>query len=148
MECQSERWEARREGIGDRIAAIRARLDELRRAQRGNKDPVTSSGQFVEAQHYAAISEAAAQRALAASIGAFLRAAEAHERAAVQHEHMAVSGDSRQAQHRERAAFHRAAAATDRQRASTTQLLFAGQRPELRRLRGGKRPDQAGRAYT
>jgi hypothetical protein len=124
VESQSQRREARRRQIGERIAAIRARIGELQQARRENTHPVASREQFVEAQHHAALSEVTAAQALNASIGAFLRAAEAHERAAVQHEHAAATGDGEE-HRRERAAFHRAAAAADRKRAETARSLLS-----------------------
>ena len=85
----------RRQRIGDRITAIRARIGELQQPQHTGK-PVSSGGQLADAQHHAAISEAAAQRALAASIDAFRRAAEAHERLVTQYEQAAAARGSGQ----------------------------------------------------
>jgi hypothetical protein len=110
---------------GDRIAAIRMRIDGLQLAQRVNRPPVSSGEQFAEAQHRAAASEATAQLAVAASIEAFLRAAEAHERVAIRHEASAAAGSGDEERHHQRVAFHRAAAAADRQRAETAQSLLA-----------------------
>ena len=125
MENEAERWAGRRQQIGDRIAAIRARIGELREAQQVREQPVSSSGQLAEAQHHAAVSEAAAQQALDASIDAFRRAAEAHERLAVQYEEAAASRDGDRELNRQRAASHRAAAAADWQRAEAAQSLLA-----------------------
>ncbi len=125
MEDEPERWAGRRRQIGDRIAAIRTRIAELRQARQAAGHPVSSSGQLAEAQHHAAVSGDAAQRALAASIDAFQRAAEAHEHLAAQYEE-AARGGSGQEDHRQRAARHRAAAAADRQRAAKAQSLRSG----------------------
>ena len=122
---QSKRQQSRRHEIGDRIADIRMRIDELQQAQRVNRHPVPFGEQFAEAQHHATASEARAQLAVAASIEAFLRAAEAHERVAIRHEASAAAGSGDEEQHHQRAAFHRAAAAADRQRAETAQSLLA-----------------------
>lgn len=126
MESQSLRRETRRHEIGDRIAAIRTRIGELQLAQREYRHPVSSGEQLAEAQHHAAISEATAQQALAASIEALVHAAQAHQRAAIQHEQTAAAEGGDKDHHHERAAFHRAAAAADRQRAKTAQLLLSG----------------------
>ena len=123
MESESDRRKGRRQQIGDRIVAIRTRIDELQQAAQTGKYPVSSTGQLIEAQHYAAASEAAAQRALAASIDALRRAGEAHERLAAQYQQAATTGGGEE-DRRERAAFHHAAAATDRQRADTAETLL------------------------
>jgi len=123
---QSERREIRHQEIGDRIAEIRTRINDLKQARRENRHPAASSDQLVEAQHHAAISEAAAQQALIASMEAFLQAAKAHDHAAVWHEHAAAAGDGNEAEHRLQAARHRAAAAEDRQRAQTAQSFLSG----------------------
>jgi hypothetical protein len=137
VESQSQHRETRRQEIADRIAAIRTRIDELQQAQREDRHPVSSSEQFGQAEHHAAISEATAQQALDAGIEAFLHAAQAHERAAIQHEYTAAAGSGDAGQHHERAAFHRAAAAADRQRAETAQSLIPGHHPGT----AGKRED-------
>ncbi len=68
MEGQSEeRWETRHEQLSERIAAIEGRLRELRQAEQERRYPAACSEHMVEAQHHAAVSETAAQRAFAAS---------------------------------------------------------------------------------
>jgi hypothetical protein len=122
---QSERREIRHQEIGDRIAEIRTRINDLQQARREKTHPVASSDQLVEAQHHAAISEAAAHQALIASIEAFQQAANAHEHAAIWHEHAAAAGGGNE-EHLLQAARHRAAAAEDRQRAETAQSFLSG----------------------
>lgn len=124
VESQSRRRETRRREIGGRIAAIRERIGELQLAQRDNRYPVSSGEHLADAQHHAAISEATAQQALAASIEALVHAAQAHERAAIRHEQTAAAAGGDREQHDKRAAFHRAAAAADRQRAETAQSIL------------------------
>jgi hypothetical protein len=126
VENQSERREIRHQEIGDRIAEIRTRINDLQQARRENRHPVAPSEQLVEAQHHAAVSEAAAQQAFIASIEAFQHAAKAHDHAAVWHEHAAEGRDSNEGQHQQQAARHRAAAAEDRQRAETAQSVLSG----------------------
>jgi hypothetical protein len=125
---QSERRGIRHQEIGDRIAEIRTRINDLQQARQENRHPAASSDQLLEAQHHAAISEAAAQQALIASMEAFLQAAKAHDHAAVWHEHAAAAGDGSEEEHQLQAARHRAAAAEDRQRAETAQSFLSGSR--------------------
>jgi hypothetical protein len=132
VESESERWAARRVQIGERIAAIRTRIGELKEAQHEGGPPVSGSVQLVEAQHYAAVSEAVARRALTASIDAFKRAAEAHERLTRQFEQREAAGGKDQEKHHERAAFHRAAATADRRRAETAQSLLSSRAADSR----------------
>jgi hypothetical protein len=124
VDNQPERRETRREEIGERLAEIRARIDDLQQAQRESRHPVVSGEQLAEALHHVAFSRATAHWALASSIEAFLRAARAHDRSAVQHERAAAAGGNAD-EHRQRAAHHRAAAAEDRQRAEAARLLLA-----------------------
>lgn len=126
MGNESKRREIRHQEIGDRIAEIRARINDLQQARRENKHPAASSDQLVEAQHHAAISEAAARQALIASMDAFLQAAMAHDHAASWHEHAAAAGGGSQEEHQLQAARHRAAAAEDRQRAETARSSLSG----------------------
>lgn len=126
MGNQSERREIRHQEIGDRIAEIRTRISDLQQARQENRHPAASSDQLVEAQHHAAISEAAAHQALIASMEAFLQAANAHDHAASWHEHAAAGRDGNQEEHKQQAARHRAAAAEDRKRAETAQSFLAG----------------------
>ncbi|HEY7260813.1 MAG TPA: hypothetical protein VH589_04925 [Trebonia sp.] len=128
MGNQSERRGIRHQEIGDRIAEIRTRINDLQQARQENRHPAASSDQLLEAQHHAAISEAAAQQALIASMEAFLQAAKAHDHAAVWHEHAAAAGDGSEEEHQLQAARHRAAAAEDRQRAETAQSFLSGSR--------------------
>lgn len=124
VDSQSERREIRRHEIGDRIAAIRTRITDLQQA-RGSRLVTASSEQLIEAQHHAAASRASAHQALATSIRALLRAADAHERCAISHMRLAIPGDLDEEEHRQEAARHRTAAAADRQRAETVQSLLA-----------------------
>ena len=121
------RRETRRHEIGDRIAAIRTRITDLQQARESRLVTATSE-QLIEAQHHAAASRAAAHQALATSIRALLRAAEAHERCAISHMRLATAGDIGEEEHRQEAARHRAAAAADRQRAETVQSLITTDR--------------------
>ena len=132
MENHSERRETRRHQIDDRLAAIRARINDLQQS-RESRLAAASIDQLVQARHHAVDSRAAAQQALASSIQGLLQAARAHERCAISHERLAAAPDSNEEQRRQRAARHRAAAAADRQRAETAQSLLcshAGNRPE------------------
>jgi hypothetical protein len=67
---------------------------------------------------------AAAERAIAASVLAFRRAADAHGHAAIQHERDAAAGFGDRDEHERQAAIHRAAAVADTQRAECAQLLL------------------------
>jgi hypothetical protein len=125
VDNQSERRQGRREEIGERLAEIRARIDDLQRAQRESRHPAACGEQLAEAQHHAAFSKATAHQALASSIEAFLRAAGAHDRSAIQHDLAAAAGGRNEEQHRQQSAHHRAAAAADRQRAETARLLLS-----------------------
>lgn len=90
--------------------------------------PAAVSKRIGSAQRQAAASQAAAEQAIAASIRAFRRAAEAHEHAALQCERAAAAGFGDKDQHERQAARHRAAAAADIRRAKRAQLLLrAGQ---------------------
>lgn len=124
VENQSARRESRRHEIGDRIAAIRIRIDELRRPLE-HRILADSSGKLIEAQQHAANSESSAQQALASSIHGLLQAAEAHERCAISRERLAAGPYSNEEEHRQQASHHRAAAAADRQRAESAQSLLS-----------------------
>lgn len=110
--------ESRREEIGQRLAAIHARIEELKAGQ-DQEDPgaATLDERVAAAQHQVDASRAAAQQAIAASIRAFRLSAAAHERAALQHERNATAGIGDRAEHEREAARHRAAAAADTTRA-------------------------------
>lgn len=125
MEDQPEGRETRCQEIGDRLPAIRVRIDDLQQP-RESRAATGSTELLVEAQDHAAASEAAAYRALARSIEGLLRAAETHERCATSHERLAMSLDSNEEYHRQQARTHRAAAAADRQRAETARSLLPG----------------------
>jgi hypothetical protein len=138
MENHSERRETRRREIADRLAAIRARLNDLQQP-RESRLAATSMDQVGQARHHAVDSEAAAQRALASSIRGLLQAAQAHERCSMSYERLAAARDSNEEQYRQWAARHRAAAAADRQRAERAQSLLSG--------RAGNRPETAGKRH-
>jgi len=103
---------SRREQVRQRIAAVRAPIDELHQGDAPGKAP---RARFAAAQRHMAASEAAAERAIAASIRAFRRAAEAHERAAITHERAAATGSGDTDEHERQAAIHRLAAAASKQ---------------------------------
>jgi hypothetical protein len=117
VDNQPEQRETRRDKIGERLAEIRTRIDDLQQAQQENRHPVASTEQLVEAQHRAASSGTTARQAHANTAEAFLHAAEAHDSAAIQHERTAADRNGNQEHHRQEAARHRAAADEDRQRA-------------------------------
>lgn len=119
--------ENRREEIGRRLAAIRARMEELKAARPDETDPAAISERIGSSQRQAAASQAAAEQAIAASIRAFRRAAGAHEHAAVQHDRAAAAGFGDKDQHERLAARHRAAAAADMQRAERARSLLRGE---------------------
>jgi hypothetical protein len=132
VENQPERRNTRRHEIGDRIAAIRTRIDDLQQA-RESRLTAESSERLTEAQNHAARSRAMAQRALASSIQGLLRAAQAHDRSASSHERLANAVGSDKEEHRQQVAHHRAAAAADRRRAQAAQELLSSRvmnRPE------------------
>ncbi len=129
MDEQTDRRQTRRQQIGDRLAAIRARIDDLRQPREARV--ATASGELaVEAQDHADAAQAAAQQALARSIEGLLAAAKAPERCAISHERLALSPGSDKEHHRQRAAAHREAAAVDRQRAETARSLLLADRAE------------------
>lgn len=97
--------------------AIQARLKELKAKRQDDAAPATFSERLASSQRYKAASQAAAEQAIAASVRAFLRSAEAHMQAALQHERSAAAGYGDQDQHERQAKAHRAAAAADLQRA-------------------------------
>jgi chromosome segregation ATPase len=123
-------WESRREEIGRRLAAIRARMDELKRVRQDDASAAAVRERIGSAQRQAAASEAAAKHAIAASIRAFRRSAQAHEHAALQHERAAAAGFGDKDQHEQQAARHRAAAAADTQRAEHAQSLLGDEEAE------------------
>jgi hypothetical protein len=110
---------SRRRELGTRLAAVRARLEELRERRGGAYlDGVDVSVRLEAARRHAAEARAAAAQVLASGVAAFGRAAEAHERAASLHERAAASGIGDVQAHKQRAALQRVAAAEDRQRAA------------------------------
>lgn len=139
MENHSERRETRRHQIAERLAAIRARINDLQQPWE-SRLAAASVDHLVQAKHHAADSKAAAQQALASSIQCLLQAAQAHERCSISHERLAAAPNSNEEQHRQRAVRHRAAAAADRQRAETAQSLLSS--------RAGNRPETAGNATS
>jgi hypothetical protein len=72
-----------------------------------------------------AVSQAAAERAVVSSIGAFRRSAHTHEQTARQHERAAATGIGDREEHRQQAASHWAAATADNQRADRAQALVS-----------------------
>lgn len=118
--AESSALRQRREQIGERLAAIRLRLEELREVRLGTR---TAPGERLEsAQRHVTASRSTADEAIAASSRAFRASAEAHERAARQHERSAAAGSGDKDEHLRRAADHRAAAGADMQRAEDVQL--------------------------
>ena len=115
----------RRREIDERLAAVRARLEELRERRRGaDRTKAAASERLEAAQRHAAEAHAAAARTLAAGVEAFRHAAEAHEHAASLHEQAAASGFGDGREHERQAALQRAAAAEDWRRAERAQLLL------------------------
>jgi hypothetical protein len=126
VDSESTSPSGRRQEIGTRLGAVRARLDELRERDR---DAVRSyqpgSGERMGAAHrHAAEARAAANLALASSAEAFRSVADAHERVARVHERAAVSGLGDVRQHERQAAMHRAAAVAERERADRAESLI------------------------
>ena len=131
---QSSAWERRRERIGQRLAVIQARLDELRAKRRGT--PAASGERLAVAQRHVVAAQAAAAQALAASARALRMSAQAHERAALQHERAAAAGSGDKDEHERRAAAHRAAAAAETPQAEAAQSLLQDEQADHAR-----RPD-------
>lgn len=125
MDHKPESGESRREEIGQRLAAIRTRMDELKTVRQDDASPAAVSERIGSAQR-----QAAAEQAITASIRAFRRAAGAHEHAALQHELAAAAGFGDKDQHERQAARHRAAAAADTQRAEHAQSLLRDEEAE------------------
>lgn len=119
--------------LGRRLDAIRTRLQELAQDHPATPGRRFPDGREAIAQRHAAISQTAADQALASSVNAFHRAAEAHDRLADLYDRSA-SGPGGADRHQQRVAFHRAAAAADRQRAGQAQSLVPG----------GEQPDHRG----
>jgi hypothetical protein len=108
-----------------RLAAVRARLSELRQRTPGPATPGEWQRRVEAAQRHAAAAQAAAIEQLTYSATAFRRAAQAHDRAAAEHECAAASGTSQPDEHKRQAAIHREAAVHDRQRAGQVQSLLS-----------------------
>jgi hypothetical protein len=123
VDDKPESREGRREEIGQRLAAIRTRMDELKAVRQDDASPAAVSERIGSAQRQAAASHAAAEQVITGSIRAFRTAAGAHEHAALQHERAAAAGFGDKDQHERQAARHRAAAAADTQRAEWAQSL-------------------------
>ena len=111
----------RRQEIGQRLDALRTRINELKADRRGDADRATSSERLASAERHLVDSQAAAQQAIAASVRTLRRAAEAHERAALQHERAAMAGVGDTDEHRREKASHRAAAVADTRQAERAQ---------------------------
>lgn len=128
----SEPWASpgRQRQIDTRLAAVRARLKELKDRERSLDTAKSWTGTTRErvaaAQRHAAEAHAAAAEGLASSAEAFRIAAEAHERAARMHEKTAAAGIGDVPGHERQATFHRSAAAADRQRAERVRSLLSG----------------------
>jgi hypothetical protein len=117
---------SRRREIDDRLAAVRARLEELRERRRGADRTWAGASERLEAaQRHAAEAHAAAAQMLVSGVEAFRHAAEAHERAASLHEKAATSGAGDRREHERQAALQRAAAAEDWRRAERAQSLLS-----------------------
>ena len=120
----------RRREIDTRLAAVRARLEELKDRERSLDAAKNRTGTARErvaaAQRHAAEADAAAVEGLASSAEAFRIAAEAHEWAARMHERTAATGIGDVPGPVRQAALHRSAAAADRQRAERVQSLLSG----------------------
>jgi hypothetical protein len=119
--------EGRREEIGQRLAAIRTRMDELKAVRQDDASAAAVRKRISSAQRQAAASQAAAEHAIAASIRAFRRSAHAHEHAALQHDRAAAAGFGDKDQHKQQAARHRVAAVVDIQQAEYAQSLLGDQ---------------------
>jgi len=115
----------RRREIDERLAAVRARLEELRERRRAaDKTWAGASERLEAAQRHAAEAQAAAAQVLASGVEAFRHAAEAHERAASLHERAATSGVGDGPEHERQAGLQRAAATEDWRRAERAQSLL------------------------
>jgi hypothetical protein len=128
----SEPWAspARQLEIDTRLAAVCARLKQLRDRERGlggvwNGTGITSE-RVAAAQRRAAEAHAAAAEGLASCAEAFRIAADAHERGARMHDRTAAAGVGDVIGHERQATLHRAAAAADRRRAERVQSLLSG----------------------
>jgi len=116
----------RRQDIGTRLDAVRARLKELgERDPDASRDLAAASERLEVAVRHAAAAHAFAVQVLSFSAEAFREAAEAHEHAASVHDRAAAAGIGDVLGHERRATFHRAAAAADWQRAERAQPLLS-----------------------
>jgi len=135
MEREPKPHPPRGSEIGQRLDAIRARIEELEEKRRGGAGPGSGGGpaaaseRLAAAQRHVIASQAAAERAAASCVRALRRAADAHERLAIQHDRSAASGLGDVAEHQRQAASHRAAAAADQQRAEQARSLISGRAP-------------------
>ena len=132
--------ETSREETRQRLDAIHTRIGELQAGRQNEATPAAVRERLSVAQRHLAAAQAAADRAIAASVGAFRRAADAHEHAALQYERAAAAGFGDKGEHERQAALHRAAAAADRQRAERARSLL---RDEQADDAGGPDADQA-----
>lgn len=117
MAIEADSTTTRRDQLALRLAAIRARIEELQEgsiSSRGNK---TTNEQRAAALRQVATSLAAVEQAVAACVSALRRAADAHDRTAELYEQAAAAGGHDVDWRSEKAASHRAAATADRQRA-------------------------------
>ena len=114
----------RRDEFRQRLAAIDARMGELRAEWPGEVTPAALGERIAAARRHLAVSQAAADRAVAASVRAFRRSAEAHEQAALLHDRAAAAGFGDPARHERLAAAHRAAAVADTERAERARSLL------------------------
>ena len=113
---------ARRGEISQRIEAIHARIKELGAGQ-VSLDPSANLQRLATADRNAALSLAAAQAAVASSLLAFRRAADAHDHLAAIYEKAAAAKSGDAEMYRQRARVHRAAAVADRKRAEDAERL-------------------------
>ena len=126
MDSDPRSWPGRRREIDTRLAAVRARLKELRQKRwAAGQGPAAASERREAARRHAAQAHAAAVQALTFGVEAFRRAAEAHERSASAHDKAAASGLGDVREHERQAALQRAAAAEDWRRAERAQSLLS-----------------------
>ena len=119
---------SRRDQLTRRLAAIRARIEDLQDERAGPGETITND-QLAAARNQVTLSLAAAEQAVAASVSALRRAADAHDRTAELYERAAVTGSGDPEARRQQAISHRAAATADRQRASQIESMNPGYKP-------------------
>jgi hypothetical protein len=125
MDSEPDALATRRGNIGRRLDAIRERLGELAAERQSGSGQATPGERLIAAYRHAAVSQAAAEAAIASSMAAFSRAAEAHDHLAALYERLAAAGSYARGSYLEQAESHRAAATADRERANRAQSLLA-----------------------